>query len=80
MKWTDDRCAELDALFRLLCEVQSINRGSNAVGRILECEQLAKQLYETNLESGRMSFHQFLKELALEDRSNAANNEVKEGS
>lgn len=68
MKWTDDRCDELQKFRRLLIEASTINHGSDAVKRILECEELATILFQTDLSGPRVSFYQFLVELAGEDR------------
>jgi len=68
MKWTKDRCDELAKLRRLLVQVSSMNSGSGIVERIQECIKLANELYTNDLENGRAGFHQFLIELAIQDR------------
>jgi hypothetical protein len=71
LNWTDDRCQELDALWVLLGEVQSINAGSNCLERIQKCIDLATSLRRTDFGSGRMSFWHFVQDLAIEDRKAA---------
>ena len=66
--WNEIRCAELDKLQDLLREVATINKGSNCLGRIARCIELAAFLIQPEIDSGRPSFKQFLQERAIEDR------------
>ena len=69
MKWDGSRIVELNKLRELLIEVTTINRGSHAIERIQKCEELAEDLWNSDLDSARPSFHQFLTDLAIKDRS-----------
>jgi len=66
--WDSSRCAELEKLQDLLHEVAAINKGSNCLGRIERCIALAEHLTATDFDTGRASFKQFLRGVALEDR------------
>lgn len=70
LAWTEDRCKELDELGTLLREVSSINHGSNCLERIARCIALAEKLSRDDLFKCRDSLHNFLRGLAIEDRSN----------
>jgi hypothetical protein len=72
VKWTDDRCTELDKFRELLTEVQSINRGSHILERLARCITIAEALDKVDLQRARASFYQFLNDLAVEERSDAA--------
>jgi len=69
LAWTDDRCKELDELGTLLREVASINHGSNCLERIQRCIALAEKLNRDDLFKCRDSLHNFLRGLAIADRS-----------
>lgn len=69
LAWTDDRCKELDELGTLLREVASINHGSNCLGRIQRCIALAEMLNRDDLFKCRDSLYNFLRGLAIADRS-----------
>lgn len=69
LAWTDDRCKELDELGTLLREVAAINYGSNCIERIQHCIKLAENLGRDDLFKCRDSLHNFLRRLAIEDRS-----------
>ena len=79
MKWTDDRVAELEKLRILLNEIRAMDRGSGIVRRLVNCEQLAEELDRTDYLNGRESFGLFLQRLAVEERTDAAHGESKEG-
>ena len=66
--WDAGRCKELEKLQDLLHEVSAINKGSNCLGRIANCIALAEMLTKFDLDSGRSSFEQFLRDRAIEDR------------
>ena len=66
--WDSMRCIELDRLQELIHEVAAINNGSNCLGRIARCIEIAELLNRAELGSGRTSFKQFLRERAIEDR------------
>lgn len=66
--WTDDRCAELDALSTLLREVSTIDRGSGCLQRIAKCIDLAESLSKTDFATARPGFSRWLEELAVKDR------------
>ena len=66
--WDKERCNELEAFEKLLNEVGSINSGSHCLERIARCIDLAATLNQTDFDSGRMSFKQFLRALAIDDR------------
>lgn len=70
LAWTKDRCKELDELGTLLREVSSINHGNNCLERIARCIALAEKLNRDDLFKCRDSLHNFLRGLAIEDRSN----------
>ena len=69
LAWTDERCKELDELGTLLREVASINHGSNCLERIQRCIVLAEKLDRDDLIRCRDSLHNFLRALAIADRS-----------
>jgi hypothetical protein len=69
LAWTDDRCKELDELGTLLREVAAINHGSNCLERIGRCIALAEKLDRGDLVQRRDSLHNFLRGLAIADRS-----------
>ena len=69
VRWTDERCKELDELGVLLREVAGINRGSNAIERIQRCIEIAEKLDRDDIVSGRDSLRTFLRRLAIADRS-----------
>ena len=69
--WTDDRCAELDALVSLIREASAINNGSNCLQRISKCIDLAESLNKTDFATGRAGFIRWLEELAIKDRFGA---------
>jgi hypothetical protein len=69
LAWTDDRCKELEELGTLLREVASINHGSNCLERIKRCIALAEKLDRDDLFKCRDSLHNFLRGLAIADRS-----------
>jgi hypothetical protein len=66
--WDNERCIELRRLEDLLNEVSAINSGSNCLGRIAKCIELADRLNRTELGCGRQSFKHFLQDRAIEDR------------
>ena len=66
--WDSMRCLELERLEELLNEVAAINNGSNCLGRIARCIELAEFLTRAGFGSGRASFKHFLRERAHEDR------------
>jgi hypothetical protein len=67
--WTDDRCKELEELGTLMREVAAINHGSNCLERIHRCIALAEKLSRDDLFRCRDSLHNFLRGLAIADRS-----------
>jgi hypothetical protein len=69
LAWTDARCKELDELGTLLREVAAINHGSNCLERIQRCIALAEKLDRDDLSKCRDSLHNFLRGLAIADRS-----------
>ena len=69
LAWTEDRCKELDELGTLLREVASINHGNNCLERIQRCIALAEKLDHNDLFKCRDSLHNFLRGLAIADRS-----------
>lgn len=66
--WDELRCEEYGLLETLLSEVSALNRGSHAIERMQKCIEIAERLNRTNLDSGRMSFCAFLRDLARKDR------------
>jgi hypothetical protein len=60
MEWTEDRLKELDKLDDLLIGISNINNGSDFIGRMEECIQIATSLKRSNINTGRKSFFQFL--------------------
>jgi hypothetical protein len=65
--WDSMRCTELERLQELLHEVTAINKGSDCLGRIARCIEIAELLNRPKL-GDRTSFKQFLRGLAIEDR------------
>lgn len=63
-KWTPDRIDELREIAALVQEASMLNRGSGIVNRIMECERLAEKLRNSDLDTPRVSFIQFLYTLA----------------
>lgn len=72
MDWTDDRCDELRMLRELLSEARTLNHGSNIIGRIQRCEELAEKLGLTDMNIPKDSFINFLFILARKDRVNSS--------
>lgn len=69
LAWTDDRCHELEYLGTLLREVSAINGASNCLSRISRCIDLAERLSRDDVFACRDSLYNFLRKLAIEDRS-----------
>lgn len=69
MIWTDDRCAELDSLRELLWKVSGLNSGSGVVQKIIDCEQIARRLLETDYSAPKESFIGFLDKQAIRERA-----------
>lgn len=69
MIWTDDRCGELDSFRELLWKVSALNSGSGVIQKMIECEQIAKTLLETNYSAPRDSFLNFLEKQAIKERA-----------
>ena len=68
LQWDDKRCAELGQFERLLHEVLSINKGGQCLERIARCIELAGPLNNFDYKGERMTFRQFLNDLAIADR------------
>jgi len=67
--WDKSRCDELQMLERLVYETSMINNGGRCLERIAECISMAQSLSYTELNSPmRVSFLQFLSNLAIKDR------------
>lgn len=58
--WPQDRRAELAQLQQLLQEASSLNNASGTLDRLQRIDTLAKALSKFDLDSGRVSFLQFL--------------------
>jgi len=66
--WTDARCAQFEKLERLLNSVSLLNHGSNFLGHVAECIELADELRRWDVETPSPSFVAFLREQAIADR------------
>ena len=64
VKWTDERCAQLANLERVLREVASANSANNFIRRMAEASELAESL----LNGSYPSFVLFLNGLAIDER------------
>lgn len=62
--WSKDRKEELKKLQQLLQDAQSLNNATGALDRLARINKLADELLESDLDSGRPSFGQFLVEQA----------------
>ena len=69
--WDDSRCDELEQLETLLREVGTINHGSDCLGRIARCIELAEALQRFDLDVDRPNFRRFLRGLAIAERNAA---------
>lgn len=58
--WPEDRRKELAELQELLREIKSVNHGSNALGRIARCIEIAEKLTDLDMETCRPDFFSFL--------------------
>ena len=66
--WTDERCAQFETFERLLNAVSMLNHGSNFLGHVSECIDLADELRRWDMETPSPSFVVFLHDQALADR------------
>lgn len=66
--WTDERCAQFKTLERLLNAVSMLNHGSNFLGHVSECIDLADKLRRRDMDAPSSSFVQFLHDQIIEDR------------
>ena len=58
--WPEDRRKELAELQELLREIKTVNHGSNALGRIARCIEIAEKLTYTDMDTCRQDFFSFL--------------------
>jgi hypothetical protein len=58
--WPEDRRKELAELQELLREIKTVNHGSNALGRITRCIEIAEKLTYTDMATCRQDFFSFL--------------------
>lgn len=58
--WPEDRRKELAELQELLREIKTVNHGSNALGRIARCIEIAEKLTYTDIDKCRDDFFSFL--------------------
>jgi hypothetical protein len=58
--WPEDRLKDIETLQLLLREVRTIDNGSHVIERLQRCIALADKLADTDYQSGRASFTQFL--------------------
>ena len=58
--WPEDRRKELAELQELLREIKTVNHGSNALGRITRCIEIAEKLTYTDMDTCRQDFFSFL--------------------
>lgn len=65
-QWTDNRCAQLANLERVLREVANANSANNFIRRMAEASELAESL----LNGPYPSFLLFLNGLAIDEREN----------
>ena len=66
--WTGERCAQFEKLERLLNSVSLLNHGSNFLGHVAECIELADELRRWDMETLSPSFVHFLHDQAIADR------------
>ena len=66
--WTDDRCGQFRKLERLLNATSLLNHGSNFLGNVQECIELADELRRWEMETPSPSFVHFLHDQIVEDR------------
>ena len=69
LDWDDSRCEELAYFGLLLSEVASLNKGSHVIERMQRCIEIAERLDRADIRIPRASFNQFLRGLAVEERS-----------
>lgn len=58
--WSKDRKAELKKLQQLLQDAQCLNSATGTLDRLARINKLANDLLESDLDTGRPSFGQFL--------------------
>ena len=67
--WDDSRCEELTDFGVLRSEVAALNKGSHVIERMRRCIEIAERLNRTYILIPRESFNQFLKRLAIKERT-----------
>lgn len=70
--WTERRVHELSQLVELIHDSRSIDSGNQIIERLKRMEKIGADLVSMDLDTGRTSFAQFLRELAVRDRSTRA--------
>jgi hypothetical protein len=66
-QWTADRREEMSLMLDLIHTMKHINKGSGFMQAVQSCIDIAKQLDETDLRAGRISFSQFVIGIAAGD-------------
>jgi hypothetical protein len=64
LRWTDERCQQFNALRQCVSLARGLNKGSHICEKIKEIEELAEE-FDGKLDS----FTEFLRQLAVEDRT-----------
>lgn len=78
MNWTKKRIKQLELLRQLLIEVKTIDRGSGVLNRIKLCENLASELFDTDINRTEDSFYYFLESLVREERKSTPQSPLQE--
>ena len=65
--WEKDRRIELSDLESMLHTLATINQGSNFIGKLNECIEVAKASTDFNLDTNRRSLVEFLRNEATKD-------------
>ncbi len=69
LKWDNHRCDQMKQMQDLIFEVSCINSGNHCLERIRKCIDIADELRKYDRNSGKKNFHDFLADLAIEERS-----------
>jgi hypothetical protein len=66
--WDDSRVEQFKKLERLVNGVSLLNHGSNFIGHVQECIELADELRKWDMEGLQSSFMQFMTDQIIKDR------------
>ena len=72
MKWTDERCEQLQTLREVLWLANGLNHSSGTAQNIMKLAEKTERLIRANMDVPTPSFLSFLNDLAVEDRLESA--------